>query len=161
MNKRIKYLRKYFKMTQEEFATKLGVKRGAIANYEIGRNIPADSVISLICKVFNVNEKWLRTGEGGEAAAFDPVPTDDLDALAKAQGLTHDQYVLLQKFIGLKPEIRQGILDYIVDVAASVGAAPNPVFHPGPEGASKEELHAELDRQIQEEKTAEEASGAS
>lgn len=64
MNNRIKELRKSLGLTQQEFADRLNIKRGAIANYEIGRNVPIDAVISLICKEFNVNENWLRTGEG-------------------------------------------------------------------------------------------------
>ena len=61
---RIKKIRKELDLTQQEFADRIGVKRGGIANYEIGRNEPTDSVISLICREFNVNEDWLRTGEG-------------------------------------------------------------------------------------------------
>lgn len=64
MNERIKQLRKELNLTQEEFASKLGIKRGALANYEIGRNEPIDAVLRLICTTFNVNEAWLRTGEG-------------------------------------------------------------------------------------------------
>ena len=64
MNDRIKSLRKQLGLTQEEFAARIRVKRGAIANYEIGRNEPVDSVLSLICREFSVNEQWLRTGEG-------------------------------------------------------------------------------------------------
>ncbi len=64
MKDRIKKIRKELDLTQQEFADKLGVKRGAIANYEIGRNEPVDSVISLICREFNVNEHWLRDGTG-------------------------------------------------------------------------------------------------
>lgn len=64
MRERIKSLRKALGLTQQEFADKLGVKRGGIANYEIGRNEPADSVISLICREFDVNEEWLRSGSG-------------------------------------------------------------------------------------------------
>ncbi|HCO62550.1 MAG TPA: XRE family transcriptional regulator [Clostridiales bacterium] len=64
MNDRIKSLRKQLGLTQEEFAARIRVKRGAIANYEIGRNEPVDSVLSLICREFRVNEQWLRTGEG-------------------------------------------------------------------------------------------------
>ena len=64
MKDRIKKLRKELDLTQQEFADRIGVKRGGIANYEIGRNEPTDSVISLICREFNVNETWLRTGEG-------------------------------------------------------------------------------------------------
>lgn len=64
MNERIKALRKELNLTQQEFADRLNIKRGAVANYEIGRNEPIDAVISLICKTFNVNEEWLRDGSG-------------------------------------------------------------------------------------------------
>lgn len=64
MHERIKSLRRDLKMTQQEFADRLHIKRGAVANYEVGRNVPADSVVALICKEFGVSEMWLRTGEG-------------------------------------------------------------------------------------------------
>lgn len=64
MNNRIKFLRKSLNLTQQEFADKLNIKRGSVSNYEIGRNQPIDAVISLICREFNVNENWLRSGEG-------------------------------------------------------------------------------------------------
>lgn len=64
MKDRIKKIRKELDLTQQEFADRLGIKRGAIANYEIGRNEPVDSIISLICREFNVNEAWLRDGTG-------------------------------------------------------------------------------------------------
>lgn len=74
MNERIKELRKALRLTQQEFADKLNLKRGAIANYEIGRNDPIDAVVSLICKEYNVNENWLRTGEG---SMFVALPEED------------------------------------------------------------------------------------
>lgn len=52
------------RLTQQEFSNRLGVKRNNIACYETGKNTPSDAVISLICREFNVNEHWLRTGEG-------------------------------------------------------------------------------------------------
>lgn len=64
MKDRIKKIRKELDLTQQEFADRIGIKRGGVANYEIGRNEPADAVISLICREFNVNEEWLRTGQG-------------------------------------------------------------------------------------------------
>lgn len=64
MKDRLKMLRKDLGLTQEKFAERLKMKRNTIATYEIGRNEPIDAVISLICKEFNVNDKWLRTGEG-------------------------------------------------------------------------------------------------
>lgn len=64
MKDRLKLLRKELGLTQEKFAERLNIKRNTLANYEIGRNEPIDAVISLICREFNVNETWLRTGEG-------------------------------------------------------------------------------------------------
>lgn len=64
MKERIRKLRRSLDMTQQEFADRIGIKRNTIANYETGRNDPVDSVVSLICREFNVNENWLRTGEG-------------------------------------------------------------------------------------------------
>ena len=64
MNERLKKLRKELDMTQQEFADKLGTARNNIAGYETGKRNTSNAVISLICREFNINEKWLRTGEG-------------------------------------------------------------------------------------------------
>lgn len=64
MNERIRLLRKMLGLTQQEFADKIGIKRNTVANYEIGRNEPVDSVISLICREYGVREEWIRTGSG-------------------------------------------------------------------------------------------------
>lgn len=64
MNDRLKKLRKALDLTQQEFADRIGVKRNSLANYETGRNTPIDAIIVSICREFNVNEEWLRTGAG-------------------------------------------------------------------------------------------------
>ena len=64
MNERLRKLRKALDLTQQKFADRIGVKQNTVAQYEMGRNIPIDSVINLICREFNVNEEWLRTGTG-------------------------------------------------------------------------------------------------
>ena len=61
---RLKELRKELKLSQDEFAKKLNIGRSSIANYESGARAPISSVIALICKTWNVNESWLRNGEG-------------------------------------------------------------------------------------------------
>lgn len=73
MNNRIKEIRKKEKLSQQRFADKLGIARGNIAAYEVGKNAPSDAVIALICTKFNVNEDWLRTGQGD---MYD-IPLDD------------------------------------------------------------------------------------
>jgi transcriptional regulator with XRE-family HTH domain len=64
MKERLKKLRKTLDLTQQEFADKIGSARDNIAGYETGRRNPSVAVISLICTKFNVNEDWLRTGNG-------------------------------------------------------------------------------------------------
>lgn len=71
MNERIRKLRKHLDLTQREFAEKIGVKQNTVAQYEMGRNVPIDSVISLICREFNVNEEWIRNGTGEMFVALD------------------------------------------------------------------------------------------
>lgn len=116
MKNRIKKLRKSLNMTQQEFAERIGVKRNTIGQYEIGRNKPIDTVINLICKEFNVNEKWLRYGED---EMFHPEPTDVLDKLAEKYRLSNSDYIMIEKFVNLKPEVRQNIYNYFREVVSA------------------------------------------
>ncbi len=77
MKERLKKLRKALDLTQQEFADRIGISRGNIATYETRDGSPGNSVINLICREFNVNENWLRTGEGGDGAMFIPRSKED------------------------------------------------------------------------------------
>lgn len=111
MNERIKELRKILGLTQQDFADKLLLKRNTIATYEMGKATPSERVIQDICEKFNVNEKWLRTGQGEPLKkltrnqviadfAADLIKEDDsfrtrlVSALAK---LSEDEWKVLQK----------------------------------------------------------------
>lgn len=61
---RIKTVRKTARLTQQEFAEKLGLKQNTIATYEMGKTSPSERTLSDICRVFNVDPCWLETGEG-------------------------------------------------------------------------------------------------
>ena len=74
MNNRIKQIRNSVGLTQQEFADRIGCSRSTLTNYEAGRNEPMNPVITAICREFNVNESWLRTGEG---QIFSPVSRDE------------------------------------------------------------------------------------
>ena len=74
MENRIKLLRKTLGLTQQKFADAIGIRQNTVAQYEIGRSRPIDAVISLICREFNVSERWLRTGEG---EMFQPVSRNE------------------------------------------------------------------------------------
>ena len=72
MNKRIKKIRQNAGMTQREFADRIGVSRNTIAAYETDARVPIDAIIVSICREFNVNEDWLRTGLGNMYAEVNP-----------------------------------------------------------------------------------------
>lgn len=64
MKDRLKQLRKTLGLTQQAFADKLGVKRNTVGQWECGINPLTDAIILSICREFDVDEEWLRTGEG-------------------------------------------------------------------------------------------------
>lgn len=64
MKERIKLVRNSENMSQTDFAKRLSVSRSAICKMESGENFPSEQTINLICREFNVNEDWLRTGNG-------------------------------------------------------------------------------------------------
>ena len=61
---RIKALRQALDLTQEQFASQIGLSRNYIAMIEIGQRDPSKRSISDICRVFGVDLIWLRTGAG-------------------------------------------------------------------------------------------------
>ncbi len=64
MNERLKELRATLGITLEEFGKKVGITRSAVGRLEKGeRNLTEQMIIS-ICREFDVNEEWLRTGAG-------------------------------------------------------------------------------------------------
>ena len=114
MNERIKKVRKSLELTQQEFAERIGMKRNSIALIENGRTT-SDQTVFAICREFNVNEEWLRTGAG---EMFKAAPSSALDALAEEYGLSESAYVMVEKFINLKPDAQEAIFDYVLAVAA-------------------------------------------
>ena len=117
---RIKEIRSKFNLTQQEFAERLGIKRNTIATYETGKSNPSDSAVVLICKEFNVNENWFRTGEG---EMFNPESTDILDQLAAEYGLSDIASAMIKCFINLKPEIQNEMFSFFNNVVSLVNGS--------------------------------------
>ena len=71
---RIKHLRKNQKMTQKEFAEKVGIARSTLAGYESNQIEPSLNVIFKISNIFNVRPSYfLRT-----MIVEYPIQNDDL-----------------------------------------------------------------------------------
>ena len=117
MKERIRKIRRDLDLTQQEFADRIGIKRNTVANYETGRNEPVDSVVSLICREFHVNEEWLRNGIG---EMFTQDSEDELQALTEKYSLSAADRILIEKFVGLKADTRSAILNFMTDVVASL-----------------------------------------
>lgn len=95
MNNRIKLVRKEAGMTLEKFGDQIGISKSAIHMLEKGVNTPAESTLKAISREFNVNEEWLKTGEGemhtqlGEHEII-------MQRLAKVQRATGDEKAFAQ-----------------------------------------------------------------
>jgi len=64
MVNRIKKLRNENDMTQEEFSKRINISRSNLAGIETGKVGITDRIINDICREFNINDIWLRTGKG-------------------------------------------------------------------------------------------------
>lgn len=64
MNNRIRQIRKELGLTLEKFGERLGVTKVAISNIENGNRNLTEQMIKSVCREFDVNEEWIRTGEG-------------------------------------------------------------------------------------------------
>jgi len=147
LNIRIKKLRKFLDLTQQEFADRIGIKRNTLANYEVGRNEPIDAVVNLICREFNVNETWLRTGEGEMFKKKEPGSLDALlsDLLGGEKVTTEDQ-LLIKNFLELSNDSRKAVIEFVQKCAKELSS-------PLPSPTSDVDLAArlaELERQNKE-----------
>lgn len=64
MKDRIKAIRKSAGVNQTEFAASLGLSRSFIAQVETDANVLSERSIRDICRIYRVNEEWLRDGVG-------------------------------------------------------------------------------------------------
>lgn len=64
INGRVAIIRKNLNITQTDFAKSLSIGQQALSMIETGKRELSEKNIKLICLTYNINEKWLRTGEG-------------------------------------------------------------------------------------------------
>ena len=97
MQNRIKQVRKALNLNQAEFGERIGVKQSTVTAYECGNRTPLDAVIAMICKTFNVNETWLRTGEGEMFAPVDSSDSFRARFVRMMMGLTDKEWAVLEE----------------------------------------------------------------
>lgn len=61
---RVNEVRKRAQLTMDQFGERLGVTKTAISYVVNGKRSLTEQMLKSICREFDVNENWLRTGEG-------------------------------------------------------------------------------------------------
>ena len=122
MNERIKELRKNLNLTLEKFGKRLGVTKVTISNIENGnRNLTEQMLIS-ICREFNVNENWLRNGEG---EMFNSVPNSTMEQLRNEFHLDEFSFNLVYEYLKLPEEKRNVVRELFQNAISAEQTSTN------------------------------------
>lgn len=130
MMNRITKLREALNMSQISFANAIGVSRSSIASIEVGQNPVQERHIKLILAAFpQVDETWLRTGEGD---MFRPEQDGRLDDLIKRLDLPDIANTFVAIYDQLPPDAQTIVLEYahkvisdLMDKAGANAAMPD------------------------------------
>ena len=71
MNERVKEIRLALKLSQKQFAEKIGLKQTTFSDIENKRCPVTERTIIAICSIFNVNENYLRNGSSDMFKSID------------------------------------------------------------------------------------------
>ena len=96
INNRLKLLREKLNLTTRAFGAAINLSGGSITNMEKGTRNLTDRTISDICRVFDVNEDWLRYGS---EPMFRPKKTIDNDLAERIADLIQTDDDLTKAFI--------------------------------------------------------------
>lgn len=115
MKENFKILRKSLRLTQREFAEKLNLSQNFIAQIESGSKIPSDRTVADICRVFSVNESWLRSGSGQMFNLAEDRTAAIVADLLDKQCPTYNLIInIIDKYRKLDP-VSQSVIDKFLD----------------------------------------------
>ncbi len=136
---RIGALIKELGIKKVRFAEQIKVDQSYITQLTKGRNNPSDRLISDICRQYNVNETWLRTGEGD---MFTTVPKLQIDELIAELGLNEVAGRIMHGYFALD-ETDRSIIKRLIEVC--VGNSPQRVKGTTNEDCDHREIMARND----------------
>ena len=115
---RVRMLRKELSLTQSDFGKKVGVGKTAISKIEKSENSLTDRMFNSICREFNVNEDWLRSGEGDMFLPFEDEVAEMVSQLLEASNPFYDMILdMMVSFNELADKGKQAICDYTAVLA--------------------------------------------
>lgn len=110
---RFKLVRERYNLSMGAFGEKIGLSASGVSAIEYGTRAFGDKHIKLICAAFpDVNEHWLRTGEGD---MFLPKPTSSLPAELAQSPMVR---AILETYLDLDPQGREIFDKFFADVVA-------------------------------------------
>jgi transcriptional regulator with XRE-family HTH domain len=115
--KRFREVRQALGMTQQKFADGLRISSGALSKIEIEDRTPSDQLIHSLCVTYNVNEDWMRTGEG---EMFNSTSDSALDKLCDEYGLGPAHRALVAAYLELPARARDLMCEYVKAAAAKI-----------------------------------------
>lgn len=116
MINRLKQLRKdILKLSQEEFASNIGLKKSAISDIERCKANLTERNIKAICQTFNVNEDWLRNGN---EPIFIEKETKIIDIL-KENGVKPMVLEIIQNYLNMSDEKKEKFDNYLKELIGS------------------------------------------
>ena len=118
MHTRIELIVKESGLTKAKFAEKLGVSAPYVTMLCSGAGNPSDRTISDICRVFNVNRRYL---EHGEEPMFMPDPDMDTEYINTLLAASDSPFVdairaVLDVYVKLPADSRKKVDEFIADV---------------------------------------------
>lgn len=115
MNERLKEIRLFNELSQSEFGKRIGIEsRAHISSLESGKRNITDRIVTDVCREFNVNEKWLRTGNGD---MFTNLPEEDVYFKYATQLSNDPLFVSATIAYGkASPEFRKHLLNFFRDI---------------------------------------------
>lgn len=116
---RLKYIRKTLNLTQKNFAKEIGLSQTSLGMIEVGDRKVQDRHIKTICSLFNIDENWLRTGEG---EMFIKVEDSIFKQLSEKYNLNEKDLSFIKHYLNMNPQNRQYLLNMILNMADAIRA---------------------------------------
>ena len=117
MNSRLKGIRKALRLTQKEFAARLGITDSGISRLEKGQNQLTDQLIRAICREYKVNYEYLKNGIG---EMFVEVPQTVVDELCEQYDLDDFDRIMLQEYLKMDEASRNVLKTYIRKICGQI-----------------------------------------